>query len=226
MYKFNEAEMGYAFEQAILQSNILQSCKFNFLNKEIASYQGIPDFVAMRIHNNNIINLGEDNLLSLESSAKVLACLKVYAGRTERYIKNNTDLSDGMLKKVLRELLEYNYIKKQDGLYYLYLYNKVKVDIWAFELKLEDWKRALFQALQYRAFADYSVTVFPSEKENLLKSNIELFDKFNIGVLVFNVKNKKCKWLNRPKKKEPISKWQKLYMLFKLNMLNKKGANL
>ena len=89
-------------------------------------------------------------------------------------------------------------------------------DIWAFELKLADWRRAIFQALQYKAFASYSVTVFPLEKEKILQDNIDVFKELNIGLMLLDIETSKSKWLNRPKKSKPISRWQKLYVFFKV----------
>lgn len=117
--------------------------------------------------------------------------------------------------------MEENFILKKGSLYYLNSEIILQEEIWAFELKLADWKRAIFQASQYKAFASYSVAVFPAEKENIIRENIQSFKKLNIGVLIFDLKNKKSKWLSRSKKSKPVSKWQMVYILLKLSKMEK-----
>lgn len=221
MNKFSEFEMGCAFEKALLDGKILSSHQFTVLAKEITSQQGIPDFVAMKqIDDADYTHYLSENL---QVSCKILACLKYFSGRRYEYIRKKTVLADPILKRTLNDLINKNFISKEKQLYFLNEQDKFNIDIWAFELKLDDWKRALFQALQYKAFASHSIVVFPDWKEDILKKNIHIFKNLNVGVLIFNNDKLKTKWINRPKKKQPISKWQQLYMFFKLlNASNQK----
>ena len=79
--------------------------------------------------------------------------------------------------------------------------------------------------MQYRAFANYAVTVFPMEKENLLKTNLKMFVGLEIGVLLFDRDNQKAKWFFRPKKQAPISNWQAIYMYLKLRLFSGRDGN-
>ena len=157
-------------------------------------------------------------MTATESCSVILSILKRNSGRKKRYIKEKTSLSDATLNRALRELLINKLVIEKDGLYFLAVNDDPnKNNIWAFELKLSNWKRALFQALQYKAFANYVAVVLPYEKERVLQQNLSTFISLNVGVLLFDPKGKKTKWLRRPKKEPSISKWQTLFMLAKIS---------
>jgi len=89
-------------------------------------------------------------------------------------------------------------------------------NIWAFDLKAPNWKRALQQATLYKAFANYVVAVRPSDEEEALQEKLELFAELNVGLLLFNPQSLEYKWLRRPLKDNALSKWQKLFFLGRL----------
>lgn len=216
MIEYSEYEMAGAFEEAIKTSSIRGLPSFMLIMREVPCQQGIPDFVALTSAT-FISEHDFSNLSSTECSSIVLSLLKHKAGRKRQYIKEKSNISDATLNRVLKELQNNGLICEKDGLYYLSM-NSVTINdnVWAFELKLSNWKRAMFQALQNKAFANYSVVVFPFEREKVLQQNISLFDSLNVGVLLFESKTKKSKWLKRPRKEKSISKWQTLFLLGKV----------
>lgn len=217
MNEFTELEMSNAFEHTLKVSSIKGLPVFDILYKEISCQQGIPDFVGLSSAS-FIQNYDFTNLTSIESSSIILSLLKHNSGRKKKYIKEKTALSDATLNRVLKELLLNNFVVEKNHLYYLSVADIPQRDnIWAFELKLSNWKRALFQALQYKAFANYSVVVFPYEKENVLRQNLSAFITLNVGVLLFDVTTKNAKWIRRPRKEHSISKWQTLFLLGKIS---------
>jgi hypothetical protein len=54
----------------------------------------------------------------------------------------------------------------------------------AVEMKLSNWRRALYQATLYTLFADRCYVAMPSTKEMLLTRNFENFRKWGVGVLI------------------------------------------
>lgn len=217
MVEYSELEMSITFENAIKKHSIKGLPSFELLFKEVSCQQGIPDFVGLS--SARFIQAHDfSNLSSTESSSIILSLLKHKAGRRKSYIKKKTNISDATLNRVLRELQSNNFIIEKNDLYYLSVEDVPTNDtIWAFELKLSNWKRALFQALQYKAFANYSVVVFPFEKEKVLRQNLSTFTEFNVGILLFDSKSQKAKWLRRPQKEKSISKWQTLFLLGKIS---------
>ena len=219
MIDYNEQEMAKAFEIALNTKQVKGLPDFALIYNEFACKQGIPDFIGVPFLD-SVMNREFSKLTMLESSSMVLSLLKYNSGRRKRYIKEKTDLSDSTVNKVLKELLSNNFIVEKDGLYYLsILYDNKVNDIWAFELKLSNWRRALFQSLQYKAFANYVIAVFPYEKEKILKQNIAIFKELNVGVLLFDARNMVTKWIRRPVKEKSVSRWQTIFFQGKLSIL-------
>ena len=217
MCELTELEMSNEFHIAIKKSSIKGIPSFEILYKEVVCQQGIADFVGLT-SSSFVKKYRFVDFTSNESCSLVLSCLKYRAGRSKNYLKKQTDLTDGTLNRIIRDLVVNKYAVEKNNLYYLAIPNiDVKDNTWAFELKLSNWKRAIFQALQYKAFANYSVVVFPFEKERILKENMESFQELNIGVLLFSIKDHNTKWLYHPKKEKPISKWQTLFLLGKMS---------
>ena len=96
------------------------------------------------------------------------------------------------------------------------------VDLWAFELKLKNWKRALYQATQYKSFSSNVFTVFPNYKKDLLEKNIHYFKNLNIGCILMNTDTNEISILNYPKKEELIRGSQYLYALTETIICNSK----
>jgi len=62
----------------------------------------------------------------------------------------------------------------------------------AFELKLDSWKRALYQAYRYSYFANRSIVVLPTGAAASAQRNIELFKQLKIGLWEFNADRGIC----------------------------------
>lgn len=60
---------------------------------------------------------------------------------------------------------------------------EVSVEICAFEFKLRDWKRALYQAARYRAFSHRVYVVMPSNATKRPSEFVHLFHTFGIGLI-------------------------------------------
>lgn len=209
--------MAIEFEKYIKNSDYYN---FSSVFKEVSSIKGIPDFVAISCESKlGVENIKIDNnLASLESSSIILAMLKKKSGRTLKYISKLSGLSEKVTLRTLNHLIEVGFVKKnKTGLYLLGdKWIEPETEIWAFELKLSNWKRALFQALQYKAFANRVLVVFPIEKSNLIKKNLDAFKKFKIGVVLFDSNNNQVLTLNKPSKLKPASKSHSLYVIQKL----------
>lgn len=57
----------------------------------------------------------------------------------------------------------------------------------AVEMKLSDWKRALYQATTYTLFAHESYVAMPENKKTLISRKINEFNRWGVGILI--VKN-------------------------------------
>lgn len=75
--------------------------------------------------------------------------------------------------------------------------------LFAFEMKLKDWKRALTQAYRYSYFADKSFVVMPPDVINSNKLNLELFRTLDIGFIIFDSKTSSISILHEPQNHKP-----------------------
>lgn len=209
-----EQERMDAFECAIKSMLIKELPNFESVYREL---QGSADFVGFP-HEKVIGTYDFSKLSSLEHSSLVLSILKYNSGRTKEYIKERTGIADTALNRTLRELKANNLILKKKNLYFLSdSFVQESDNIWAFDIKAPNWKRAFEQVSLHKAFANYVVVVRPFDEEKMLQEKLELFSELNVGLLLFNSQILEFKWLKRPLKDNAISKWQKLFFLGRLS---------
>jgi len=208
-----EFEVLDSFERVLKASLIKELPAFERVFREL---QGSADFVGFP-HEKLIGTYDFSKLSSLEHGSLVLSILKYNSGRTKDYIKERTGITDTALNRTLRELKANDFLVKKKNLYFLSKsFVQESDNIWAFDLKAPNWKRALQQATLYKAFANYVVAVRPSDEEEALQEKLELFAELNVGLLLFNPQSLEYKWLRRPLKDNALSKWQKLFFLGRL----------
>ena len=209
-----EFEVLDSFERVLKASLIKELPAFERVFREL---QGSADFVGFP-HEKLIGTYDFSKLSSLEHGSLVLSILKYNSGRTKDYIKERTGITDTALNRALRELKANDFLVKKKNLYFLSKsFVQESDNIWAFDLKAPNWKRALQQATLYKAFANYVVAVRPSDEEEALQEKLELFAELNVGLLLFNPQSLEYKWLRRPLKDNALSKWQKLFFLGRLS---------
>ncbi len=90
-------------------------------------------------------------------------------------------------------------------------YDSIISECIAIEVKLKNWQRALNQAHRYKWFANESYVLLPESNINPALKQLELFEKFNVWLLSFNIKWN-IKVYFKPLKSVPISK-QMQYLL-------------
>lgn len=220
MHIYSELDMADSFANCLKSNCIRRLPEFDFAYREVICQQGVADFVGLT-SNGLLEKYKFDKLSSVDSCSQILSLLKMNSGRTFEYILKQTSLPESSLNRLLKEMLNNGYIAQNGKSYFRSIPDvSSQVNVWAFELKLSNWKRAIFQALQYKAFANYSVVVFPFEKANLLEKNIHYFKDLNVGVLLFNLQTKNNKWLFYPKKEHPISRWHSFFLIGKITNIS------
>ena len=213
---YTEFEMADSFLELLKENSLTRLPKFDYVFREVTCPQGIADFVALT-SNGLMTQYSFDRVSSIESCCQILTFLKNNSGRTLKYVCSQTGLDIINAKKYIREMIHNGYVREEKGLLYRNIPDVSSHTLsWAFELKLTNWKRAIFQALQYKAFSNYSIVVFPYEKEKVLVKNIHFFKELNVGLLLFDVSEHKIKWLYYPKKDNPISKWHSFFTIGKI----------
>jgi hypothetical protein len=70
--------------------------------------------------------------------------------------------------------------------------------LFAFETKLENWRRAFQQAYRYSYYSDAAIVVLPADKSKSAKENLDLFQQHDIGLWLFDKQNDIIERLHTP----------------------------
>ena len=221
MTLISEQKMGVAFEK-ILLSRARNSQKdwlpvFDTVFKEVPSVQGIPDYIGVKFDKNADFNRRIETIEReyLSSASAILSLTKSHSARTESYYISKTGLSSATVRRTVLYLLKKNILISVDNKRkYVFSPDFIlpSINIWAFELKLGNWKRAYFQASQYKTFASHTVVVFPKDKEKVIRTHLDEFKRMNIGVILFNPLLGTFDILLKSKKSTPLSQRDALFM--------------
>lgn len=220
MIKYSEEQMGTAFHYYMKHGQMHKIGHCFQIFYEFSAMQGVADFIA--VHREGFIWRPSSVLYKLHTDSMVYSLLKKKAGRSKAYLYENVMAEKKSCNAAISELENAGIIFEKGGLYYQSdMIDNTSTTIWAFELKLSDWKRAIFQCLQYQAYANYSVAVFPDSKFKVLNDNLHYFIDLNIGVLLFNPIDRKGKWLFYPRKSTGKMSEARAYVLLKIHNLGK-----
>lgn len=137
------------------------------------------------------------------------------------------------MSKIFEKFLKTNfgnaYLKECQGLFgvpdfVFYTKQKDEVSIISFELKLKDWKRAAKQAFRYKCFSNISYVVLSSKSANAALNNIELFERYNIGLAKFDRENE-FQILSKPESSKPFSDILNQKLINSIGSSRKKSKN-
>lgn len=223
-----EIELGEFF-QNFIKNNVNSKYKFDMFLREIESFQGIPDYIGVNIRDvgeckSFLNNVTEENWYTV---SRILSILSKQKGHTVSFIAKKTGISENSLIRDLCILQNRNILEQDRYGNYRLVENFVipKLSIFSFELKLENWKRALFQAIRYKTFSEFSYVVMPKEKIALLKKNIDFFKQSNIGIAVYDERKDTLETIYRATKNKNISKSHLYYMSGKILFAYQKNIN-
>ena len=194
-----EQQMGDAFRKAL--PYIPNIPKFQKLYREIPCRQGVADFIGLEKESPSII---PDNC-SLLSGSNIMSIL-LEETVTEQQLIEKTSYGLPTIKRTLNAAMKENKITlNKEGQYSLAKPLKSSSnsiywsDLWAFELKLHNWHRALFQAAQYLPFSSHSIVVMPFGKKAITESQSKAFTTMEIGLLLYDAVTSNSKWVVTPK---------------------------
>lgn len=134
-----------------------------------------------------------------------------------------------MFEKFLKDNFGNAYLKECQGLFgvpdfVFYAKEQGSISIVSFELKLYNWKRAAKQAFRYKSFSNIAYVVMSAQSADAALSNIELFEKYNIGLAKFNKENE-FEILYKPEIGKPYSRNLNQKLIESINLSRKKAKN-
>lgn len=218
--RITELDLANAFE-AIIDGSTPDGIQLRFKGviRELDCERGRPDIVATLTDPSEIrlsFSPRAGQALRSRSAAKLLALI----GKEPQYTKTDLVCLSGYslatVRRSLRVLLDASLIDSvAEGRYQLSQLGTglLDLDFWAFELKLSDWKRALYQALRYQAFARYSIVVVPESNAKSIEKRQDTFMALGIGVTTVDLDTKKTRVLVPPQSAEPTSRFHYYYAL-------------
>jgi len=160
--------------------NYIRECPFRWGNVDVVEYET----TAINYLNNLQIK-------SLKNKENLLIFSLLYKRRahTLNYISKELNLSEEILLKKIIILEKLNIVKAKGNLYTI----NPNIDfpdviVRSYEMKLNDLKKAINQAVINKKFSDYSYVVMPKEKYKLCMSYKEVFQNSSIGLLLVDDK--------------------------------------
>jgi hypothetical protein len=134
-----------------------------------------------------------------------------------------------MFEKFLKAKFGDTYLKECQGLFgvpdfVFYAKQEQEVSIISFELKLKNWKQAARQAFRYKSFSNIAYVVLSGKNANTALNNIELFEKYNIGLAKFDT-NSEFEIMYKPKSGTPYSENLNQKLVDSISCCRKKSKN-
>jgi hypothetical protein len=146
-------------------------------------------------------------LLRQPTCSRILGFLKPEAVRSEPFLYARTGVSTPTFRRWMMELIECGLVKDLGKRRYVLgpKFAIPQIEICSFEFKLENWKRAFYQAKRYRTFSHRVYVVMPSRTISRVNGSLEHFRRFNIGLIAHDVDGD-SKRLLQSFKREPFSR--------------------
>ena len=158
---------------------------FDAVYREVQCRQGQPDFIALRTRGEAPATCPMAHIGLVGSS--LLSRLKPAAPRTLEHLIRESEFSPNSTMRSLVALESSGLVKATPTGSYVLGESAPKPDteIWAFELKLKDARRAVFQAQQARAYADRVFVVVPPSQVKSYGRFQETLMRWRIGLASF-----------------------------------------
>ncbi|GAI96155.1 unnamed protein product, partial [marine sediment metagenome] len=211
-FGYSEEKMAQAFQRLLMSENGLPGVGcFGAIYREISCRQGRPDFIALRYKScsDQRISINVPGLVG----PAILQNLKHKAPRTLDYLVGKLEFGRESIRKSLRLMIENGYIEQLDsGAYRLAAQmNHEKPEIWTFELKLNNPKKAVFQAQQSRAYAERAIIVVPPGQERNYERFRETMKRWHVGLSTFNPITGIFHFVRKGRKARAFSPTQQIY---------------
>lgn len=209
--------MADVFERLLKAGRTLRGVgRFSRVFREVDRHRGRPDFVALA-HGTTRFLAGRDITVKFAGSL-VISFLHERAPRSLAYLCERSGLSMRTIESATDELVERKYVlRTESGSCRLNPSRPLRqVQVWAFELKLDKPKRAVFQAQQYRSFAQGVLIVVAPEQLALYDRFKLAMRRWGIGLASFDPLTEEFTVERRPRIGRPHSRHHQAYALFQL----------
>ncbi len=215
---YSEEQMADAFERRLHSQRALVGVgRFSQVFREVDCHRGRPDFIGIqtRMHpfrpnSESTHNIGISRILSL---------LQDHSPRSLASLIELSHLSREVVMRSVRQLVLRRLIKELSpgGRFILSGGAEIfKIKSTAFELKLKNPRRAVFQAQQYTLFAQRVWIVVPPSQVTGFDTYRLAMDRWGIGLATFNPHNHIFRNIIAAKGGNPVSREHQAYAMLRL----------
>ncbi len=147
------------------------------------------------------------HLLQQPTCSRILAGLKNDSPRRLDFLGSYSGVSRTTLLRYLQTLLQAKLIREIEKQKYVLgaVFDLPTVEICAFEFKLSNWRRALYQAKRYRVFSHRVFVVAPPDTVSRMIGSINVFRRFGVGIISHSLDGRSQRIVPCPKQK-PLSR--------------------
>jgi len=163
--------------------NWLSERQYPVIGTEVRAMSGIVDVACITKQTswtNEMLSA-----LATPSCAIVMRVLSVNGPSSAEVLSQLSGLAMSTVRRVSTRLVKQNLATEAGGRFSLLTRNpKINGELWAIEVKLSDWRQALYQAVRCKQYADRVFVAMPAEKAPLLRKQRGYFDPHGVGVLL------------------------------------------
>jgi hypothetical protein len=185
-----EAQMGQRF-RAVLKAGDKPLMAFNDVAAEVDFSQGRPDYVGVKgakRGKRTLPGIYAGTRIPASHIARVLTVLERDQTITLGDLAHAATVTLHRTRRIVHPLERIGAVcaDAEETLRVVDLDRIVRPNLWAFELKLDDWKRCLFQTMVCRSYAHRVTAVFPTAKAKHITQVAPAFAQHGIGVMLFD----------------------------------------
>lgn len=214
---YSEKDMAVSFEQFIhLHSKNCDIGEFDIVATEVDCSHGRPDLIGIK--NRQLYSLHMPIYPLGIADSQVLSILSLcprHISLTD--ILSRCSYNKTTIKSAVSRMIHAGYITENHNQYSCSndLMRFVSGEIWSFELKLHNTKRAIFQSQQSRSFAHWSMIVVPPGKDSPYIKYHESIDRSGIGLATFDLYTNTFRIVFPPRKTGATCRQNYIYSLFR-----------
>ncbi len=197
-----------AFDSALAHSELWLGLpgRRTFTMKEVEGIHGRVDRMMVSLPSGVRPAKARSKLLRQETCCRIIGVLRAKQPKSVDRLALETGRSRETVRDWLAEMEREGLVRAASTSGYV-LGPKSDLpdcEIWCFEGKLRDWKRALYQATRYRAFANRSFVVMPEEFIRSAEAQIDRFRLSRVGLLALGDTGE-LRIITVPRSKQPRS---------------------
>lgn len=203
-----EDQLMAAFDTAIAGSELWLGLpgRRTFLMEEVEGIHGRVDRMMVSLPSALRPTKTRSALLQQETCCRIVVALRARQPKTVEQLALDVGRSRETIRYWLSRMTDARLVRVTPaGGYVLGPKSSLPdCEIWCFEGKLRDWKRALYQATRYRAFAHRSFVVMPDDLIRSAESQVDRFRLARVGLISLDADGQ-FRIVTKPRSHQPRS---------------------